>query len=1099
MKATSACPLPETLADFLTGRVTGAEADTIEDHLRGCDNCQLPSASADPLLDGLRGLAEEKPSAALSGLMDRLCALGPATLAARSSEPSGGVAAPTPRPIPQRMGRYRLEAGLGYGGMGSVYRAVDDGLGRAVAVKVPHEARDAARFLREAKAAAAVRHPNVCPVYDMGEDAGLPFVVMELVEGGSLEQRLKKEGKLAAREAARLVREAALGLQAVHDAGIVHRDIKPGNILLDGSGTARLTDFGLAKAHDSATMTADGALVGTPAYMAPEQVALDGNVAGPAADIYALGAVLYQAVTGQMPYSGGVARVLAAIEAGPPPAPAARLPGLDAALEAIILKAMARRAEDRFTSAKELAGALEGWLAGGVQAPPRPAARPPWWRIAAGLVFLIGGVALAGIIIKYRTADGKEKELKIDDADPRHPLVIRDAGKVVVEPADLPPVKTGDPLGPLALVPRPAKIEGVETWTLQPIGHPGEVTAMSYRPDGKVLASAGHDGTIRLWDEEKGTLKSILIDHRTHAKAREYPQMLAWMPDNRTLAASFLGRVTFWDTEAGKVAREINFTDDGGRGIMAISPNGKWLAAADTSARARLYHAATGKYETTFTAEGGASALAFSPDETALAMGASSGKGAVSVWDVAAGKAAYTLPDDFGPLTWSPDGRYLATGRSLHALTPGKPLMPVKGKPIGVGSRFNGGWATDGSSLVGTSGQFFSRWVVGKEKQMDVIHLSGADLRVLAFCADGKRMAGRTKSLEGILIHDAMTGKLLRRLAGLPAVTLSASPDGTAVAAQSLGLIGLRTGEPLMGWPAAAAYAHAWSPDGKFAFSHLVDGAGPVVAQVGEREAKRGLLVGAASPDGKAFFGWRGKDIVRIDPSTGVAVRTLASLLSLDRLEASADGKHLLGSGLSGLCVMPTGPDGKPVILAREVQHGAAFTADGKFVVAAGPRTIGLTVWEVGSWKQVPAPKLPGLDVYSVGRVGGKIALVCSAAVVLLDVAKGEATWRKEWYPATSFSPAELPGGKAFLIQDENCLVCLDAGSGQEKGRLLPLGDGQALILSPDGHFGGAPRVERSLVYVIKTAKGLETLTPADFAKRFGWKNDPKRAVPFGR
>jgi tetratricopeptide (TPR) repeat protein len=295
-------------------------------------------------------------------------------------------------PLPDRLGRYQVLGRLGAGGMGVVCRAHDPGLGRDVAVKVPRfhgpeAARAAARqrFLREARAAAAVRHPNVCPIFDVGEDAGRPFVVMALIEGEPLAERLRRLGRFEGQsEAAALAGQVADALAAVHAAHVVHRDVKPGNILLDRAGQPFLSDFGLAFAEDSEHLTATGVLLGTPAYLAPEQAAPDLGPVGAAADQYSLGVVLYQMLTGRLPFEGGFSSLIFQIGTRAVPPPSRSRPGLDPELEAICLKALAKEPARRFRSMQEFADALRGYArragqrpAPGVGAAPAQAGYAP--------------------------------------------------------------------------------------------------------------------------------------------------------------------------------------------------------------------------------------------------------------------------------------------------------------------------------------------------------------------------------------------------------------------------------------------------------------------------------------------------------------------------------------------------------------------------------------------------------------------------------------------------------------------------------------------------------------------------------------------------
>jgi serine/threonine-protein kinase len=278
----------------------------------------------------------------------------------------------------QTLGRYSLIDKLGEGGMGTVYKAYDPKLDRLVAVKVPRfelgkweVSMLVQRFLREARAAAQIRHPNVCPIYDADEQDGVPFVVMAFVEGRSLAERLRQVSRFSAiADAVRLVRQVALGLKAVHAHGIVHRDLKPANILLDSDGQPLLTDFGLARPeHDAQRMTLHGAVLGTPGYMSPEQAAGESERVGPSTDIYSLSVVLYNVLTGSLPFRGSAITVLTKVLNETPPAPSSLRPDIDRALEAIILKGMARRTHDRYQSAQELIDAIDGWLAGQTNLP----------------------------------------------------------------------------------------------------------------------------------------------------------------------------------------------------------------------------------------------------------------------------------------------------------------------------------------------------------------------------------------------------------------------------------------------------------------------------------------------------------------------------------------------------------------------------------------------------------------------------------------------------------------------------------------------------------------------------------------------------------
>jgi hypothetical protein len=268
---------------------------------------------------------------------------------------------------PVLIGRYRVLGLLGEGGMGTVHKALDPHLDRVVALKVPRfdgpadqVAGRLQRFQREARAAARVFHPHVCPIFDVSEFEGRPFVVMPFIEGESLAARLDRRGRCDDPvEALRLIDQVLDALGAVHDHGVIHRDLKPGNVLLDAAGRAILTDFGLARPTDDAErLTSDGAVVGTPAYMAPEQAAGQPDRIGPWTDLYSVGVLLYRMLTGRLPFEGPGLAVLAQIVNDRPPPPSSLRPDLDRALEAVLLRALARDPKERYQSAREFREAL---------------------------------------------------------------------------------------------------------------------------------------------------------------------------------------------------------------------------------------------------------------------------------------------------------------------------------------------------------------------------------------------------------------------------------------------------------------------------------------------------------------------------------------------------------------------------------------------------------------------------------------------------------------------------------------------------------------------------------------------------------------------
>jgi tetratricopeptide (TPR) repeat protein len=291
---------------------------------------------------------------------------------------TGSFPTPMPEdlPLPQIPG-YQVEAVLGHGGMGVVFRARHLRLGRLVALKMAltgsyADSHERERFRREAEAVAPLHHPNVVQVYDVGDANGRPYFTMELMEGGSLTRKLAGAPQPPL-QAAALLATLAGALQAAHEAGVVHRDLKPGNVLLTADGTPKVADFGLARRLDTdARLTLPGAVIGTPSYTAPEQARGDRSAIGPRTDVYALGAILYECLTGRPPFHAGTAAAtLQQVVADEPVAPRRLNPSVPADLQTVCMKCLSKEPARRYDSAKELADDL-GRFQGGEPIRARP-------------------------------------------------------------------------------------------------------------------------------------------------------------------------------------------------------------------------------------------------------------------------------------------------------------------------------------------------------------------------------------------------------------------------------------------------------------------------------------------------------------------------------------------------------------------------------------------------------------------------------------------------------------------------------------------------------------------------------------------------------
>jgi eukaryotic-like serine/threonine-protein kinase len=311
-------------------------------------------------------------------------------------------------------GRYRLEELLGTGGMAEVWRATDLELDRTVALKLLAADADRARFAREARAVAALAHPNITQLYDYGESDERPYIVLEYLSGGTLEERLRQPRPLDDATTARVAGEMAAGLAHAHARGLVHRDLKPANVLFDEEGRAKIADFGIARLAESATLTEAGTMLGTAAYISPEQAA--GESASAASDVYSFGVVLFQMLTGRLPFAAEGALTLAALHRdAEPPAIQELRPDGPAELVAVTAAALAKSPADRPADGAELLAALGTPIAAttAVTAASAPtqimrADSPPSKRRRRAVVPILAGIgvlAVAGVAVAFGIAE----------------------------------------------------------------------------------------------------------------------------------------------------------------------------------------------------------------------------------------------------------------------------------------------------------------------------------------------------------------------------------------------------------------------------------------------------------------------------------------------------------------------------------------------------------------------------------------------------------------------------------------------------------------------------------------------------------------------
>jgi WD40 repeat protein/serine/threonine protein kinase len=947
---------------------------------------------------------------------------------------------------------YEILEVLGRGGMGVVYKARQVHLNRLVALKMILSGAHAgpvelARFRREAEAVAQLQHPNIVQIYEVGEHEGRAFLSLEYVEGGSLGNRLDGTPWPAPR-AARLAESLARAVHVAHQQGIIHRDLKPENVLLAADDTPKITDFGLAKSvrewegqsttapdpggtdgalgasssrlSRSQALTRTGAVLGTPSYMAPEQAVGKTKEVGPAADVYAVGAVLYELLSGRPPFRAETPldTVLQVISAEPVP-PSRLQPKVPRDLETVCLHCLHKEPDKRYPSADVLAADLRRFQEGEpIQARPSGSweralkwarRRPAVAALMATLVLVVSG-ALAGLTGLWLRAEEQhaaaqlakgDAEFQRDEAQRNLYVLHMNLALRAWEESRM------ERLQELLDAHRPSTagfdtaagkdIRGFEWYYLDRLRHSvrltfkehGQpVTSVAFSPDGQLLASAGQDGTMKVWE---AATQKVLYSLKGHSSA---VTRVAFSPDGGFIASAGLDKaIKLWDAASGKESRTFK-GHAGPVSSIAFSPDGQRIAAASQRV-VKVWAVATGKEVRTLEGHSGpVSCVAFSPNSKYVASGVGDTnqlhrpgemKGEIRIFDAASGQPLYSLPGFVNgvlSLAFSPDNQRLAWGGwdrtvKVWEIASGRErrgeLRTLRGH---TGVVTSVAFSPDGQYIAaGSSDRTVKLWEAATEKETMTFKGHTGGVSGIVFSPDGQLLASASHD-RTVKVWETTTGQEFRALKESstgPDVCVAFSPDSGRLASAGFDRI-IKVWEPATGQQLFALRGHeglvrglAFSPDG----SRLASAGEDKLVKIWDVASGKELLSFRAhdnvvsgvafSPDGQRLATSGSEPSLKVwDANTGQEVLTPSGHGGAALAVAySPDGTRLATAGNDGTARLFDAATGEQLLVLREelgLVRSVAFSPDGRRLATAA--ADGAKIWDATQIGEPAAPLL---------------------------------------------------------------------------------------------------------------------------------------------